>query len=212
MVAAHAGVDHHRMVRNTSLIALAGLACAFAAGCGDDAAREPAQTKPRPAKVNLERFLLQPGEEPGYKPIESPRVESALEFGLPAAEAQQLRRSGYVSTTTQPISAENGNAGVIHVDLFKTEAGAQAFMEYATSTKGIRDQIPGAKIRRFSVPGVPGARGWTGRDVHGHPIGHVFWVQGRCLLVIGNEGSGPFAAPLSTGALAIYRRTCGQCP
>jgi len=37
-------------------------------------------------------------------------------------------------------------------------------------------------------------------------------VQGRCYLVLGNQGPGPFAGPLSTGVQAIYKRTNGQCP
>ena len=32
------------------------------------------------------------------------------------------------------------------------------------------------------------------------------------MLVLGNQGPGPFAGPLSTGARAIYERTNGQCP
>ena len=47
--------------------------------------------------------------------------------------------------------------------------------------------VPGAKPKRFTVRGVPGARGWTGRDRHDDRIGHVFWVQGRCEMVLGNE-------------------------
>ena len=48
--------------------------------------------------------------------------------------------------------------------------------------------------------------------MHGNSIGHVFWVQGRCMLVIGNEGDGPFVKPLSIGAKDIYKRTNGTCP
>ena len=39
--------------------------------------------------------------------------------------------------------------------------------------------------------------------------GNVFWVQGRCMMVLGNGTSGPFDGPLATGAHAIYRRTKG---
>ncbi len=48
--------------------------------------------------------------------------------------------------------------------------------------------------------------------MHGHRIGHLFWVQGRCLLVIGNEGKGDFVKPRSIGAKAIHERTNGVCP
>ena len=43
-------------------------------------------------------------------------------------------------------------------------------------------------------------------------VGNLWWVQGRCMLVLGNQGPGPFAGPLSTGARAIYERTGGHCP
>lgn len=85
-------------------------------------------------------------------------------------------------------------------------------MEWETSEEGIHDQIPETKIKRFTVSGIPGARGWTGTDLHGNRIGHVYWVQGRCMMVIGNEGEGDFVKPLSTGATAIYERTKGVCP
>ncbi len=58
----------------------------------------------------------------------------------------------------------------------------------------------------------PGARGWTGSDLHGNPIGTVQWVQGRCMLVLVSEGDVPFVEVLSTGARAIYERTGGDCP
>ena len=43
-------------------------------------------------------------------------------------------------------------------------------------------------------------------------IGHVFWAQGRCEMVLGNEGEGDFAEPLSIGAKTVYDRTKGLCP
>jgi hypothetical protein len=199
------------MVQSTTLVALVGLACAFAAGCDDDS--KPDATKPQPAKANLEQFLMQAGEEPGFDPVESARVDSGVEsLGLTAAGTARLRRSGFISITYQPIAADDGNAGVTNVQLFKTEAGAQDWLEYETSDEGIHSHVPETKIRRFTVRGVPGARGWTGRDLHGNPIGHVFWVQGRCMLVLGNEGEGSFVELLSTGARAIYARTNGECP
>ena len=51
--------------------------------------------------------------------------------------------------------------------------------------RGLRDdELPGGgKLRRFVVPGIPGGA---------HIAGNVFWVQGRCMMVLGNETSGPF--------------------
>ena len=76
----------------------------------------------------------------------------------------------------------------------------------------IRRLMPGGgKLRRFTVPGIPGARGWTASK-DAHVVGNIYWVQGRCLMILGTEGPRPFDGPLSTGAQAIYQRTKGECP
>ena len=43
-------------------------------------------------------------------------------------------------------------------------------------------------------------------------IGHVYWTQGRCMMLIGLEVEGPRVERLSAGAKAIYERTGGTCP
>ena len=171
----------------------------------------------QPAQFNLERFLLQDGEEPGFKRVEAPRIETGVEAfvqggDLPDDQEQRLRRAGFVSFMFQPMAVDGGNAGVTNVHLFETAKGARDWMKWETSDEGVHAQIPDTKIDRFTVRGIPGARGWTGTDLHGNRIGHVYWVQGRCMMVIGNEGKGDFVKPLSTGATAIYERTKGVCP
>ena len=198
----------------TSRIALAALACAFAGGCGDDATPDVAKAKPQPAKVNVEQFLMQDGEEPGFETSYGPLTDygaKALAGGFSADEAERLRRAGLISLTFQPLSSAR-SAGVTSVLLFKTAEGARDWLEFETSDEGIDSAVPGAKPRPFTVPGVPGARGWIGRDRHGNRIGHVFWAQGRCEMLIGNEGEGDFVKLLAIGAKAIYQRTQGQCP
>ena len=204
------------MARITSLIAFAALACAFAAGCGDDDAPVAAAAKPKPkpqAKViDLEPFLMRDDEEPGFKLVASPQSASGAESaGVPAKAQEHLRRNGYISQSWQPMESDD-SAGMTNVGLFKTEAGAREQLRWETSDAGIHDQIPDTKIRHFTVRGLRGARGWTGHDLHGNRIGHLFWVQGRCMFILGNEGSGPFVEGLSAGAKAIYGRTGGECP
>ena len=164
-----------------------------------------------PAPPNLEQYLLQADEVPDLAPVASPRTDSGPPFDLPEDGAELLRRSGYISTTYQPAEGDHG-AGVSSVLLFETEAGARDWMAYETSDEAIQHQIPGAKIKRFQVPDVPGANGWTGPDLHGNAIGHVYWTQGRCMLLIGLEVEGPRVERLSAGATAIYERTGGTCP
>ena len=203
------------------------------AACGDDNGDEGGTTaapdveptattaaesdEAQPAKVNLERFLLRDGEEPGFKRIAAPRTDTGVEAfvqggDVPDDEAQRLRRAGFIAFTFQPVVVDGGNAGVTNVHLFETARGARDWMAWETSDEGIQRQIPDTKIHRFAVSGIPGARGWTGTDLHGNRIGTVYWVQGRCMMVIGNEGEGDFVKPLSTGATAIYERTKGRCP
>jgi hypothetical protein len=67
-------------------------------------------------------------------------------------------------------------------------------------------------IKCFEVPEVPGATGSTGPDLHGNAIGHVFWTQGRCMLLLGLEVEGPRVERLSAGVQAIHERTNGTCP
>jgi len=201
------------MAPRTSSLALAALLGLLTVGCGG--ASSPATSTPDAAKTtappNLEQYLMQADEVPGLEPVESPQTDSGEPFDLPQDGANRLRRSGYISTTYQPAEGDR-SAGVSSVLLFETEAGARDWMAYETSDEAIQQQIPGAKIKRFQVPDVPGANGWTGPDVHGNAIGHVYWTQGRCMMLIGLEVAGPRVERLSAGAKAIYERTDGTCP
>jgi hypothetical protein len=182
-------------------------------GCGGESDRTPSATNAATtvAQPNLEQYLLQADEVPGLEPMSSPQTDSGEPFPLSKDGAERLRRSGYISTTYQPAEGDH-TGGVSSVLLFETEAGAREWMAYETSDEAIRHQIPGAKIKRFQVPDVPGAHGWTGPDLHGNPIGHVYWTQGRCMMLIGLEVEGPRVERLSAGAQAIYERTGGSCP
>ena len=182
-------------------------------GCGGESDRETSTTDAATtiAPPNLEQYLLQAGEVPGLEPMSSPQTDSGEPFDLSKDGAERLRRSGYISTTYQPAEGDR-SGGVSSVLLFETEAGAREWMAYETSDVAIRDQIPGAKIKRFQVPDVPGGNGWTGPDLHGNAIGHVYWTQGRCMMLIGLEVEGPRVERLSAGATAIYERTGGTCP
>jgi hypothetical protein len=193
------------------LCAVAVCALTFFAGCGDDSPTGAAKAKPQPAKFDAKKLLMQKGEEPGFRPVGPAQVNTAP-FPLPPAGAKALRRSGFISSTFQSLESDDA-AGAANITLFKTATGAREWMEHETTDKGIKEQIPKpGKIRRFTVSGVPGARGWTALDLHGNKIGQVFWVDGRCEFVIGNEDNPPFVEPLQAGAKAWYGRTKGMCP
>jgi hypothetical protein len=183
-------------------------------GCGGESDRSTSTTDAATtvAPPNLEAYLLQADEVPGLVPVSSPQTDSGPPFEPQSDDgAERLRRSGYISLTYQHAEGDR-SGGVSSVLLFETEAGARDWMAYETSDEAIHLQIPDTKIERFQVPDVPGAHGWTGPDLHGNAIGHLYWTQGRCMMLIGLEIEGPRVERLSAGAKAIYERTGGTCP
>jgi hypothetical protein len=190
--------------------------------CGDDGDDDPAApeagngTAPSGAR-DVDRFLMRNGEEPGFRrdgdALTVVGVDAFAEHArLSRAEVQQLRENGFISFTTRRTLAGRDAAGVSEVLLFTTPEGARDQMTYDLRASTIHAILPETKIRRFTVRDVSGGRGWTGSDLHGNPIGSVYWVQGRCMLVLVSEGDVPFVDALSTGARAIYERTGGDCP
>lgn len=202
------------MAPRTSRVALAALLGMLVVGCGgeSDRATSTSDEATTVAPPNLDQYLLQVDEVPGLEPMSSPQTDSGEPFDLTKDGAERLRRSGYISTTYQPAQGDR-SGGVSSVLLFETGAGARDWMAYETSDEVIQDQIlPGARIKRFLVPDVPGAHGFTAPDLHGNAIGHVYWTQGRCMMLVGLEVEGPRVERLSAGAQAIYERTGGTCP
>jgi hypothetical protein len=194
-------------------LVLSGSACG-----GDDepAAPEAANGNARSGARDVDRFLMRNGEQPGFRPdgdaLTVVGVNAiANHWRLAPAAAQQLRDRGFISFTTRRTLGRDA-AGVNEVLLFRNPEGARDQMAYDLRASTIHATLPQTKIRRFTVRDVPGARGWTGSDLHGNPIGTVQWVQGRCMLLLVSEGDLPFVEVLSTGARAIYERTGGDCP
>jgi hypothetical protein len=200
------------------ILASSGIA---ACGDGDDGGDEAVDTaSPRAGAQDLNRFLMRKGEEPGFRPGARPGafpqsretitgVEAFVEDSrLTQADARRLRSEGFISFTVQPIRGPR-TAGVNNVALYETAEGAKHSLAHDLRPDVIRAPGPVENLRYFTVRGVPGARGWTASRPH---VGNVLWVQGRCMLVLGNQGPGPFAGPLSKGVRTIYERTNGQCP
>ena len=206
------------------ILTLATLAIGLAA-CGGTDGDEPAAPvaangNARAGAEDLDRFLMRKDEEPGFRPgarpDQAPRSRETItgvnafvkDLHLAPADARRLRSEGFISFMAQPIRGPR-TAGVTNVALYETAEGAKHSLAHELRPDVIRALGPVENLRFFAVPGVPGARGWTASKPH---VGNVQWVQGRCMLVLGNQGPGPFAGPLSKGARAIYERTNGQCP
>jgi len=222
-----ADMSNSRKVFGTAV--LAALAIGVAA-CGDDgddrpAAPEAANAIARAEAPDLGRYLMRAGEEPGFRPGAAPgampRGRETItgvkafvkEMRLPAPDERRLRSEGFLSFTAQPIRGPR-SAGITNVALHETPEGARRSMAHDLRPDVVR-MGPVEKLRYFSVPGVPGARGFTASlrgEPASHGVGNVFWVQGRCVLVLGNQGPGPLAGRLGKGARAIYERTKGECP
>jgi hypothetical protein len=195
-------------------LVLSGSACG-----GDDepAAPEAANGNARSGARDVDRFLMRNGEQPGFRPegdaFTVVGVNAIADYWqLAPAAAQQLRDRGFISFTTRRTVSGRDAGGVNEVLLFTNPEGARDQMAYDLRASTIHATLPQTKIRRFTVRDVPGARGWTGSDLHGNPIGTVQWVQGRCMFLLVSEGDLPFVEVLSTGARAIYERTGGDCP
>lgn len=194
---------------------------AFSACAGEEPSpeRRTGETRSPQAATRLSRFLLQANEEPGFSPKGEPEtvpIETFMKEVGPA-EAKLLRENGLKSFVVVHLEGDGGGAGLSNVHEFATEEGARRHLAYLLGA--IDQQFEGATIQRFDIPEVPNAGGFLALKPAEFDVGNVNWVQGRCLLVLGNAGSGrhdglptSFIEPLSTGVKAIYERTKGQCP
>jgi hypothetical protein len=219
-----------RVGASLGVVVLATLVIGIGA-CGNDGDDRPAalgaaNATPRADAHDLGRYLMRRDEEPGFRPGAAPGamprergtvtgVKALVnEWHLAAADERRLSSEGFISLTFQPIRGPR-SAGVTEVSLYETAEGAKRSLAHELRADVIRANGPVENLRFFSVRGVPGARGWTASlrgEPASHGVGNVLWVQGRCMHVLGNQGPGPFAGPLSRGARAIYERTSEQCP
>ena len=151
--------------------------------CGDETrAQEAANGNAQSDAADLDRFLMRNGEEPGFRQGALPeqcldRGETitgvnafvngdAAAAGRRAATAQRGVRLVHRRADPRPA----GTAGITNVALFETAEGAQHSLAHELRTDVIRAYGPVANLRRFPVPGIPGARGWTASEPH---VGNV---------------------------------------
>ena len=173
----------------------------------------PATTGTHEATAGLERFLLASGEEPGFEPSGPvTKLSNVKELVGPGGRtetgARALRDLGFVSLTNRPIEGKEG-PGVSSLMLFKSAAGAKSAA--AEDLRNLDVDFRGWKVKRFDVPDVPGAFGWTATKP-GERVGNVVWVEGRCVMTVGNAEARSFVAPLTAGVQAVHRRVAGRCP
>jgi hypothetical protein len=173
----------------------------------------------------LVNFVAQGGEETGFAPQGMPKTyptASAFDRPLPAKERKRdvarLRREGFKGAVTQNMSytanPKNG-AGLSLVIGLKSAGAARAELK-SQFAGDVASQGKGVRIQRFTVPGVPGSKGFTATDKkHGGGAANVLFTEGSCMLLVGDAfGGSPQQriAPVSAAAAAIYKRTGGTCP
>ena len=182
------------------------------AACGgeDKTSAKEAVTAGKPgATAGVERFLLARGEEPGYQPGGPVTKVSSLNELPPnlRARARRLRDWGFVSLISRPVQGKDG-VGVTSLLLFTNAADARH--QAAAERRDLEVDIRGT-VKRFDVTDVPGAFGSTARN-GSHRVGNVTWVEGRCVMTLGNEAASSSVAALRAGVKAVHRRVAGRCP
>ena len=194
------------------ILTMATLVIGLAACGGEDktSAKEAVTTGKSEATAGVERFLLARGEEPGYQPGGPVTKVSSLKELPPhlRARARLLRDRGFVSLVSRPLQGKEG-VGVTSLLLFTNAAGARR--EAAQQRRDLEVDFRGWTVKRFDVTGVPGAFGSTARN-GSHRVGNVTWVEGRCVMTLGNEAESSSVAPLRAGVQAVHRRVAGRCP
>jgi len=174
------------------------------------------------AAVSLTRFIARAGEEPGFVPHGRPQTSSTASAwvageprGQRKADSARLRREGFVRAVAQQMTylpnPRNGGGLSWVMELGSSNAALAEQRVQLRQTIAAQGKV---KIRRFSIPGVPGAKGFTA-TLPGQPGGaaNALFTEGRCLLLIGDSvPDANLAGPVKAGVRAIYRRTGGRCP
>ena len=123
---------------------------------------------------DLGRFLMRRDEEPGFRSgarvperclgtrEPSPGVKALVkELHLTPADARRLRSEGFISLTVPADPRTRARPGSRTSSLYETAQGAKHSLAHELRPDVIRAAGPVESLRFFSVPGIPGARGWT---------------------------------------------------
>ena len=163
---------------------------------------------------DLSRFLVRRGEAPGFTPGKVVATSSLSEFvtGEPqkemAADTKRYASEGFVGGAREPLTGARGAVGVSDVTAFATIGGAKREKAHLLD-------VPIA-TERLTVPGLPGARGFTHHDKKQKvTVSNIVWIQGRCVLVVGDlipSATANTAPAVIAGAKAVHRRAGAACP
>jgi hypothetical protein len=177
------------------------------------------------AAVSLSRFTARLGEETGFSPQGTPHVYRTARSWLASGgetgrrlttDAARLNGEGFVAALVQHmtyVAAPSAGGGISLVLELGSRKSADAELPVQLR-QDIAGQGVGATIRRFKIPGVPSARGFTVViSLMPGSAANALFTEGRCLLLVGDAvPTGNPATPVKAGVTAIFRRTHGRCP
>jgi hypothetical protein len=163
--------------------------------------------------ADVAALLVRPGEMPGFS-LDGPRTVStqAGDFAPTPKDATRFRADGFAHGATQQLRGTGADRGAVGISvgfLFGTPSAAQR--ELLRSLAESLSSQGSARIARFTVPGVPTARGFTA-TAGSRRATNVVFRSGRCMLLIGDIGR-PSSLPAAVKAAvrAVYRRVAGSC-
>jgi hypothetical protein len=178
-----------------------------------------------PNPLPLRDRLIKQGEFAGFRPestTQSFKTAKAWVIGGPhmsaaqmSAEIARLHKEGFAAVLTEFLDRGSVRQdGLSWVMQLGSAASARAelkvdFTEYKTQTTA-----HGGSFAAFSVPAIPGARGY--RVSGGGSFGeNVFFADGPFLYLVGQGGSSadknpPTRAGLVTAVTTLYRRVHGH--
>jgi hypothetical protein len=160
--------------------------------------------------VAVAALLVRPGEMPGFG-FDGPRKVSAQvnDFAPTSKDAARFRADGFADGATQPLRGPGGAIGISVGFVFANPSAAQR--ELVRSLAESLASQGSARIARFTVAGVPTARGFTAVTGSQRATNVVF-RSGRCMLLIGDIGrQSSLPAAVKAGVRAVYRRIAGSC-
>ena len=160
--------------------------------------------------ADVAALLVRPGEMPGFG-FDGPRTVSAQvnDFAPTPKDATRFRADGFADGATQQLRGTRGATGISVGFVFATPAAAQR--ELMRSVAESLASQGSARIARFTLPGVPTARGYTATTGSQRATNVVF-RSGRCMLLIGDIGrQSSLPAAVKAAVRAVYRRIAGSC-
>jgi hypothetical protein len=188
------------------------LLCLTAAGCGGgggsssstavNTATAPATSK---LAVDLRPLLLADNALPGYHRAHQPLATSDAERWATVIQDDpgRLRQLGFVAGARADLQNASANPGLTLAERFKTAPAARKEIAFTIAESG------GPKeVRRFKVPGIPGAYGFASRGTGGGV--NIAFTKGPDFFVVGFlQGKG---APSTKELIATAQKQYAAAP